>query len=174
MAKKSEYKIVLDKSYFYDEDDNNYNNFIVSADNIEDLLFKNEQFLNIFFDNSLALDDDCKITVYKNNLTIFSFRFSELVYCCGIIEIGNLYYNTAKLKTLSTLNEDLKVFLDEITHYANGKLLVLNTNGQGISIKYDKALSECKNWELNKKFVNNNTNNIIKVWFNKNYKKEQE
>lgn len=172
MARKSKYEIVLDKEYFWDNDDNHYSNFIVSADNIKDLLFKNEKYLNIFFEGSLTKDDECSIEVYKNNIKMFDFKLSELFHCCGIIEIGRLFLNPSKLKTLSTLHEDLKVFLDEITHYANGKLLILNTNGQGVSVKYDKALSECKNWELNKKFVNSNTGNTIKVWFNKNYKKE--
>lgn len=92
----------------------------------------------------------------------FGFYVEQLPCCCGILEIG-------ELKAAGDVNiPDVTKFLDLIVNQQKGITYMINTNGKGDSIIFEKALAKCKNWICVKSFKNANSNNIISMWVSKN------
>lgn len=88
------------------------------------------------------------------------FSLEPLPMCCGISEVGNL--------SVSDNHPKLTEILDVLVASNKGKTLILNTNGDRVSLIYDKALTKCKYWTLVKSFKNSGTGNTIKVWMSNN------
>lgn len=99
---------------------------------------------------------------FKFNNKSIQFNVEQLPYCCGILELG-------ELSAAGDVNiPDLIKFLDLIVNQQKGITYMINTNGKGDSIIFEKALAKCKNWICVKQFKNANSNNIISMWVSKN------
>lgn len=103
-----------------------------------------------------------EINLYKDGKLIVQSDISDLPYCCGVLELGNLYTD----KTCTT--KELTEYLDALVNEAKGKTLIINTNGEVHSKRFDDALIKCKYFVQVKTFKNSSSNNTIKIWMSNN------
>jgi hypothetical protein len=90
------------------------------------------------------------------------YEISELPYCCGVLELGELYVD--KLIDIKEFTE----YLDLLVAFKKGKTLLINTNGRENSATFEIALKKCKNWTAVKSFRNNVNGNLITMWVSNN------
>ena len=158
---KKEDTYTLDTNFdLFDDDIDNNKNYITS--DIKSLIKHNESLIQDIIESSTD-GDNYYINITKNNKTFIKFYLSSTRFCCGIIELGELNVNVREQDHKENLYELINLLPEMIVN----KTLMINTNGQGVCIKYEEALSKTKNWTLVKEFKNT-TKNTIKMWISNN------
>lgn len=92
----------------------------------------------------------------------FGFTISGMPHCCGISEFGNL---TASLDLNVNKSADV---IDCLIESSKGHTVIVNTNGDSQSRRWDSILTKSKYFKVVKKFVNSNSRNTITVWMSNN------
>lgn len=122
-----------------------------NLDNILELLnLGNDELDSIYIETSIS-----------TSFTI-NFTSTELPHCCGIYEIGDLSTNGNIDIT------ELTKILDGLVRTVKKKTLIINTNGKGVSVYFEKALAKCKYFTMVKSFKNGGTSSTIKMWISNN------
>ena len=92
----------------------------------------------------------------KDICTELCITGSQLPYCCGLSELGELSCD----KGFPGFSE----ILDFIAVDNKGHTFIMNTNGKGSSIHFERELAKCKYWTKIKQFKNASGGNTITVW----------
>lgn len=106
--------------------------------------------------------DNGSLHITSNKGDRIAFETNSTPFCCGLIELGELRLGTNK----GAVDFAAKVLDSAVrnTKYT----LIINTNGIGPSVVFEKALAKCKYWQLVKTFPNPGSRNTLKLWVSKN------
>jgi len=102
------------------------------------------------------------ITDIYNKETNINLFISNLPYCCGVFELGEI--SVSRDINITDVTKVLDTLVTKNTNFT----LMINTNGIEDSIIFEKALAKCKYFTLVKTFKNRNSKNIIKMWVSNN------
>lgn len=104
--------------------------------------------------------DNFRITSNKGDS--IAFETNSTPFCCGLVEVGELRSTVGK----GGIDFAAKVLDSAVknTKYT----LIINTNGTGPSVTFEKALAKCEYWQLVKTFPNPGSRNTLKLWVSKN------
>ena len=89
------------------------------------------------------------------------FNISELPYCCGVFEIGELCPLDRKV-TQEAFNELMEAFCEKRYTF------IINTIAAGGAKNWESYLDTCPSFQLVKTFKNENSGRIVKVWLSTN------
>lgn len=127
----------------------------IECNNIDEVLYTIQD--NEFMEGEYQTD----ITFKKDGCKgILNFCFNDLPFCCGISEIGSIYYKGEI--------PGIEYFLDQLAILFKGKTLMINTIQTGDSSAIANHLQKCVNWTKVKTFKNNSTPNTITIWISRN------
>jgi hypothetical protein len=110
---------------------------------------------------NLVINDEEVVNVSLSGANV-DFEIRSTTFCCGLLELGELNCNSS----VSPL--ELSKLLDYCVGRANGKTLMINTNGVSYSVIFEKALVKSKYFKLVKTFKNGNSGNTVKIWISNN------
>lgn len=128
--------------------------------------------LNAFYkgNNLISLKNEIDIDPEHIKLTYvdidgkhdIAFEMSELPFCCGVLEIGELTIS----KTFPLIA--FKQIMSEIITAINNKTVIINTNGKNDCIFWENHLDNCDELFTLVKTFKNTSGNIIKIWMSNN------
>ena len=96
-----------------------------------------------------------------NNSNI-KFNVSQLPYCCGVFEIGELGALDGKKIPQEAFNELMEAFGEK------GYTFIVNTITTGGAKSWEPFLDACPSFQLVKSFKNENSGSIVKIWLSTN------
>lgn len=115
------------------------------------------KFLVDGFDWTSIDNEEYELILGEHNM---QFVFNGLPTCCGIGELGELQDGNTPITVITK-------FLDEMASHLKNKTLMINTNGRGGALAFDKALMKTKSFKLIKTFKNT-SGNTVKIWLSNN------